>query len=123
MVESCFFDGIDTAVVNSFIIFKEYQARFPEHDFRLQRPTRYDLRDFRVELSRNIVSLPKFGSPLLYANVGRPPLPIGEFEVEHCPIYVDEKKECVVCKKRGGVIGGKFTPCAVLLNVRGSTCI
>ena len=44
-------EGIDTAVVKSFIIFKAYQARFPEHE-RLQRPARYDLRDFRAELAR-----------------------------------------------------------------------
>ena len=66
MVESVFFpDGIDTAVVNSFIIFKEHQARFPGNE-RLQPPPRYDLRDFWVELAQNIASLPKFGSPPLY---------------------------------------------------------
>ena len=53
-----FFNGIDTAVVNSFIVFKEYQAMFPE-DERLQRPARYDLRDFRAELARDIADLPK----------------------------------------------------------------
>ncbi|XP_015769863.1 PREDICTED: piggyBac transposable element-derived protein 4-like [Acropora digitifera] len=47
--KAVFFDGIDTAVINSFIVFKEYQAMFPE-DERLQRPARYDLRDFRAEL-------------------------------------------------------------------------
>ena len=43
--------------------YKEYQARFPG-DERLQHPPRYNLRDFRVELTRNIASLPKFVSPL-----------------------------------------------------------
>ena len=60
--KAVFFDGIDTAVVNSFIIFKEYQRRFPGNE-RLQCPARYDLRDFRVELARNIANLPKFGPP------------------------------------------------------------
>ena len=119
--KAVFFDGIETAVVNSFIIFKEYQARFPG-DERLQRPPSYNLRDFRVELARNIASLPKFGSPPLYSRVGRPQAPRGDFEVEHCPIYVDEKRDSW-CVRRGMGLGGKFTPCAVLLSVRGSTCI
>ena len=61
-----FFHGIDTAVVKSFTIFKEYQARI-KGDEGLQRPPRYDLRDFRVELAPDIASLPRFGS--------LPPLP------------------------------------------------
>ena len=28
-----------------------------------------------------------------------------------------------MCVRRGVGLGGKFTPCAVLLSVRGSTCI
>ena len=106
-----FCDGIDTAVVNSFIIFKEYQARFPG-DERLQRPPSYNLRDFQVELARNIASLPKFGSPPLYSRVGRPQAPRGDFEVEHCPIYVDEKRNCVVCKKRDGVRRQVYSLCS-----------
>ena len=112
MVESVFFfDGIDTAVVNSFIIFKEHQARFPE-DERLQRPARYDLKDFWAELARDIADLLTHGSPPLYTNVGRARAPRGEFEVEHCPIFVDVKRDCVVCRKRDGVRRQVYSLCS-----------
>ena len=109
--KAVFFDGIDTAVVNSYILFMEYRRKFPG-DKRLQRPARYDLRDFRVELVRNIADLPKFGSPPLYISLGRPKAPRGEFEVEHCPIYVDEKRDCVVCRKRDGVRRQVYSMCS-----------
>ncbi|XP_015754845.1 PREDICTED: piggyBac transposable element-derived protein 4-like [Acropora digitifera] len=109
--KAVFFDGIDTAIVNSYILFMEYRRKFPG-DKRLQRPARYDLRDFKVELVRNIADLPKFGSPPLYINLGRPKAPRGEFEVEHCPIYVDEKRDCVVCRKRDGVRRQVYSMCS-----------
>ena len=108
-----FFNAIDTAVVNSFILFTEHRRKFPDNE-RLQRPAKYDLREFWLELARNIINLPKFGPspPPLYVNPRRQQAPPGEFDVEHCPVYVDERGDCVVCRKRDGVPRQVYSMCS-----------
>ena len=32
--------------------------------------------------------------------------------MKHCPIYVDEKRDCVVCKKRDGVTRQVYSLCS-----------
>ncbi|KAK2557989.1 hypothetical protein P5673_019557 [Acropora cervicornis] len=78
-----------------------------------QRPAKYNLREFRLELARNIIDLPKFGpSPPLYVNPSRELAPVGTFDVQHCPAFVDDRRDCVVCKKRDGVRRPVFSTCS-----------
>ena len=80
---------------------------------QLQRPAKYNLREFRLELARNIIDLPKFGpSPPLYVNPSRELAPVGTFDVQHCPAFVDDRRDCVVCKKRDGVRRPVFSTCS-----------
>ena len=110
--KAVFFDAIDTAVVNSFILFTEHRRKFPDNE-QLQRPAMYNLREFRLELARNIIDLPKFGpSPPLYVNPRRELVPVGTFDVQHCPVFVDDRRDCVVCKKRDGVRRLVFSTCS-----------
>ena len=53
---------IDLAVVNSFILFKEQQQRFPDNE-ELQYPRRYNLENFREELVQNICGFPPSDQP------------------------------------------------------------
>ena len=41
----------------------------------------------------------------------RPQPPMGRFDVKHCPIFLDVKKDCVVCAKRERVRTRVFTSC------------
>ena len=107
-----FFDAIDTAVVNSFILFTEHRRKFPDNE-QLQRPAKYNLRELRLALARNIIDLHKFGPfPPVYVNPRRQQAPRWDFDVEHCPVFVDERRDCVVCKKRDGVRRLVFSMCS-----------
>ena len=102
-------------------MFKEYQVRFPG-DERLQRPPRCGIRDFRVELAQNIASLPKSRSPFhILMQVGHKH-PEENLKWNTAP-YMWMKRGIAWCVRRGMGLGGKFTPCTVLLSVRGTTCI
>ena len=109
--KAIFFHLIDLAVVNSFILFKEQQMRCPDIE-QLKRPPRYDLQSFREELVRNICDLPPRDQPPVHSYVPTQPPPPGRFDAEHCPIFLDVKKNCVVCSK--GETGRKrvYTSCS-----------
>ena len=47
-----FFHLIDMAIVNGFILFREYRGRFPD-DEEVQRPRNYTLGEFRAEIARD----------------------------------------------------------------------
>ena len=95
--KAIFFHFIDLAVVNSYILFSEQQQAHPDFE-QLQCPQRYNLENFREELIRNVCDLPLSDQPPAHSQARRPqPPPAGKFVVEHCPIFVDTKKQCVVC--------------------------
>lgn len=108
--KAIFFHLIDLAVVNSFILFLEQQRRFPDYE-QLQRPPKYNLQSFREELIRNICDLPPSDQPPAQTRV-HPQPPQGRFDVEHSPIFLDEKKDCVVCAKREKVRKRVYTSCS-----------
>ena len=55
--KTLFFHLIDMAVVNSFILFREQQRKFPDNE-ALRRPANYSLASYREELiQRNICDL------------------------------------------------------------------
>ena len=91
-----FFHLIDLAVVNFYILFCEQREANPDFE-ELQRPDRHNLENFREELIRNICDLPLTDQPPTHTRVRPQPPAAGRFVVEHCPIYVEAKKQCVVC--------------------------
>ena len=96
--KTLFFHLIDIAVVNSFILFREHQAEFPDV-VQLQRTADYSLSQFREEIVRQICGFAEYMEP-----PGVPPTrPAGphDFETVHIPVITEERKHCVVCYKQG----------------------
>ena len=119
--KAIFFHLIDLAVVNSFILFKEQQSRFPNIE-KLKRPRTYNLENFREELVRNICDLPPTGpAPNSSATPPQPP-PRGEFDLEHSPIFLDVERDCAVCCKGGKQNGGKKIRARVSTGCRAPGC-
>ena len=58
--KNLFFNLIDIAVINGYILFREHQARFPD-DKELQRRGRYSLDHFREEIIQQICYCPEGG--------------------------------------------------------------
>ena len=98
--KTVFFHLIDIAVVNSFLLFKEHQAQFPDNE-ALQRTKGYSLGNFREEIVRQLCDLPERDVPPTSSSVKPAPPPPGEFETAHIPIFSEVQRRCVVCKKQG----------------------
>ena len=96
--KTLFFHLIDVAVVNSFILFQEHRRKFPNNE-ALKRPAKYSLAAYREELVRNLCDFPVTDYPPCNDSVKESTL--GAFDVVHCPIYLEVKKQCVVCLKEG----------------------
>ena len=92
-----FYHLIDIAVVNSYILFKEHQALFPDVQ-ELHRVSGYSQADFREEIIRQLCDFPLYGDPPVSSasRSGPPPDPNG-FETMHIPEFSDAKRQCVVC--------------------------
>ena len=72
--KTLFFHLIDIAVVNSFLLFKEHQAKNPD-DADLQRGADYALLHFREELVRQLCDFPDYDVPPVHKSVKpAPPL-------------------------------------------------
>ncbi|KAL9952183.1 hypothetical protein ACROYT_G039398 [Oculina patagonica] len=99
--KALFFHLIDMAVVNSFILFKEHQAQFPDEP-ALKRTADYSLTHFREEIVRQLCGFPEYDHPPLHATAkpARPPPDHGLYVTEHIPAFAEERKMCVVCWKR-----------------------
>lgn len=90
-----FFHLIDIAVVNSFLLFREHQSRFPDNA-ALKRAADYSLAHFREEIVRNICGFEEYmDPPAASKTVGDP----NEFVTDHVPVMTEEKNNCVVCYK------------------------
>ena len=94
--KTLFFHLIDLAVVNSFILFKEQQRKFPENQ-ALRRSPGYSLASYREELVRNICDFPPADAPPSNETVQQ----FMTFDTIHCPLFVDARKQCVVCVREG----------------------
>ena len=99
--KTLFFHLIDIAVVNSFILFKEHQAQFPDES-ALKRPAGYSLTSYRDEIVRQLCGFPEYDHPPVHATAkpARPPPDLGLYVTEHMPAFSEERKMCVVCWKR-----------------------
>ena len=94
--KTLFFHLIDIAVVNSYILFLEHQAKNPDD---LKRPRGYNQCDFRDEIVRQICNFDEYGDPPLHIS-GKPSAPPSVFETEHIPRVSDMRRNCVVCYKQ-----------------------
>ena len=63
--KTLFFHMVDISVVNSFILFKDYQKANP-HIQLLKRDSNYSLLDFREELVRDIMEFEKYENPPVF---------------------------------------------------------
>ena len=93
-----FYHLIDIAVVNSYILFLDHKARFPDNE-DLRRPAGYSQREFREEIVRQICGFAEYGDPPVYS--AGPTAEPCLFETQHMPVYSDVKRNCVVCYKQG----------------------
>jgi len=93
--KTLFFHLIDIAVVNSFILFKEHQAKNPD-DEALRRRADYSQADFREEIVRQLCNLSEYDVPPGYTTKRPAPRP-DEFETVHIPEISDARRRCVVC--------------------------
>ena len=97
--KTLFFHLIDIAVVNSFILFKEHQGKFPDNE-ALHRSADYSLTHFREELVRDLCDFPEYDVPPIHSTAKPATPPPGEFETVHIPVFTKDKKRCVVCYKK-----------------------
>lgn len=97
--KTLFFHLIDIAVVNSFLLFKEHQAKNPDNA-DLQRGADYALLHFREELVRQLCDFPDYDVPPVHKSV-KPAPPVDQFETVHMPQFSNIRRRCVVCYKRG----------------------
>ena len=101
MVEESFFHLIDIAVVNSFTLFREHQAQFPDEP-GLRRTAENSLTHFREEIVQQLCDFPEYDYQQVHATAkpACPPPDHGPFVTENIPIVEEERKMCVVCWKR-----------------------
>lgn len=99
--KALFFHLIDMAVVNSFILFREQQAQFPDKP-ALKRPADYTLTHFQEEIVRQICGFPEYDQPPLHttAKPARPPPDHGPYVTDHIPTVSEDRLMCIVCWKR-----------------------
>ena len=90
--KTLFFHLIDMAVVNSFILFREQQRKFRDNA-ALRQPARNSLASYREELVRNICNLPDRACPPTNESISD--RNVGAFHLNHCPIFLDVRKQCV----------------------------
>ena len=96
--KTLFFHLIDIAVVNGFILFQEHQAQFPDVE-ELHRPSEFSLVHFREEIVRQICGFPEYSDPPARSSARS--VDPHKFESAHIPVFVEERKNCVVCYKQG----------------------
>ena len=89
---------IDIAVVNSYILFKEHQAKNPD-DETLQRPRYYSLNSFRKEIMRQLWDFEDYEKGPSGSNLKSRPPPQADFETLHIPEFFKIRAQCVVCYK------------------------
>lgn len=87
--KTLFFHLIDIAVVNSYILFREQQNKFPDNE-ALRQPASYSLASFKEELIRNICDFPDRDVPPSNENVKESDL--GGYDIDHCPVILDVRK-------------------------------
>ena len=62
VVENFVFPCHDIAIVNSFILFKEHQAKNPDNE-ALHRTRDYSLSSFQEEIVRQLCNFPDYDEP------------------------------------------------------------
>ena len=108
--KTLFFHMIDIAVVNSFILFREHERKFPDNE-DLKRTADYTLGNFREEIVRQICDFPEKADQPPGLSTPKAVDP-NEFQSLHMPVFTDEKKNCVVCYKQNKVQRQVFSTCS-----------
>ena len=100
--KTLFFHLNDIAVVNSFILFREHQANFPDVE-ELRRAPDYSQADCREEIVRQLCHFPEYDDPPVSSRSrsSAPSKDSRDYETVHMPVFSDERRSCVVCYKKG----------------------
>ena len=96
--KTLFFHLIDMSVVNSFILFKEHQTKFPDRE-GLKRPANYNITNFREDIVRQLCDFEEVEQPPAHSTQRPVPPPVRSFVTEHLPRSSLERRNCVVCYK------------------------
>ena len=97
--KTLFFHLIDIAIVNSYILFQEHRANFPDEP-ALKRPASHSLTNFREEVVNGLCGFAEYGPPPpghVASNLAPPSSEASQFVTEHIPCFSEERKACVVC--------------------------
>ena len=97
--KTLFFHLIDIAIVNSYILFQEHRANFPDEP-ALKRPASHSLTNFRGEVVNGLCGLAEYGPPPpghVASNLAPSSSEASQFVTEHIPCFSEERKACVVC--------------------------
>ena len=100
--KTLFFHLIHIAMVNSFLLFKEHQSKFPDN-VDLHRRSHISLGDFKEEIVRDLCNPPECDVSPVFSSVkpASPPPPSSAFETVHIPRFTAHQKRCVVCLNQG----------------------
>ena len=108
-----FYDLVEVATINSYILMQEYRKEFPD---AMPRPTSYSQSEYRANLARQLAGIAADEPPPLKV-IGRKrrhqetedreeqPLPVATGTRRNCFLCNVERKSsiaCTVCKNRNG---------------------
>ncbi|XP_063958469.1 piggyBac transposable element-derived protein 4-like [Lytechinus pictus] len=100
--KTLFFHFVDIAIINSFILFQDWRGKHANVE-ALHRPSRYDPRNFREELCRQLGGINDDDPVPLYRPVAPQaaavPVPANDPEFFHLPEDSVDRLDCKVCAK------------------------
>ncbi|KAK1152066.1 piggyBac transposable element-derived protein 4-like [Acipenser oxyrinchus oxyrinchus] len=99
--KTLFFQFVDIAVVNAYILFQEWRASNPLNE-DLRRTARYCQLEFREELARQLGSIPNNAdvpSPAPRVSKERPSDASASFHLGHVPEVSEQRRKCFLCYK------------------------
>ena len=104
------------AIVNGFILFREYRERFPDDEV-LQRPRNYTRRELRAEISRDFCDFPEYGLPHY---ILQPNLPLWEsLTPSICHAFQRTPRSIVLFVTNRIEVSWEYLPIVVLLSAEG----
>ena len=112
-----FYDLVECAVINSYILFMEYKTLNPD---ALPRPAGYSQDNYRALLVRQLADIDADAPPPPQAKVGRKRKHTEMQQVTHLPAASESRGNCALCYRRTGRELKSSICCTVCKNVHGN---